>query len=474
MSTTISLPVWLVVVVTSLAALAAINHFFLPGLRWLLRRRVNKVISDVNERLRLELPTFQLTKRQVLIDRLTYDPDVMKSVAEVADQRGVPRDGVMAEVVTYAREMVPAFNALFYFRVGYRLARRFLRTFYHVRLGYAHEAALAEVPADTSVVFFINHRSNMDYLLVSYLASGSAALSYGAGEWARVWPFRAVLRMAGAYILRRDTSDPLYRRVLQRYVQMATEAGVPHAIFGEGQLSRNGKVNPPKLGLLGYITKNFDPNGPHDVMFIPVATNFDRVAEERTLIANVDTDFRGRNVLFVLGSTSRFLVRHIWRKITGRWRTFGVACANFGHPLSLRDWSREKGLEFHRLGQAELFEAVERLGEELSRRIIEVVPVLAVPLISMALLEAETPVPVAELKRRTRRTMEELRGLGARIAVEGGSEEAAIDTGLETLIGRRLIVTDGSDAATPAAGETALLAYYANSIVQLRAQLEEG
>jgi len=473
-STTISLPVWLVVVVAALATLAAINHFFLPGLRWLLRRRVNKVIQDVNRRLRLELPTFQLTKRQVLIDRLTYDPEVIKAVASTAERRGVPRDGIMAEVVTYAREMVPAFNAFFYFRVGYRLARRFLRTFYRVRLGYAHQGALAEVPAETSVVFFINHRSNMDYLLVTYLASGSAALSYGAGEWARVWPFRAILRLAGAYILRRDASDPLYRRVLQRYVQMATEAGVPHAIFGEGQLSRNGKVNPPKLGLLGYITRTFDSDGPYDVMFIPVATNFDRVAEERTLIANVDTDFRGRRVLFVLGSASHFLARHIWRKITGRWRDFGVACANFGQPLTLREWSKRQGVEFHRLDKAEQFDAVERLGEELTRRIIEVMPVLAVPLISMVLLEAEAPVSVVELKRRGREAMDQLRDLGARIVEESGCEEAAIDAGIETLIGRRLLVTDDSETVAVAPGERPLLEYYANSMIQLRAQLAKG
>ena len=242
----------------------------------------------------------------------------------------------MTDVSSIAREMVPAFNAYFYFKLGYRVARWLLRAFYRVRLGFAHEQALAEIPPDTAVVFFINHRSNADYLLVTYLASDTVALSYGAGEWARVWPFRSLLRLAGAYILRRDTGDPLYRKVLERYVQMATEACVPHAIFAEGKLSRDGAINPPKLGMLGYITKTFDPAGPYDIMFIPVATNFDRVAEERTLIVNRDTDFRGRGGRFLMGGTARFVIRLLWRKLQGRSAGFGVACANFGEPLSLQ------------------------------------------------------------------------------------------------------------------------------------------
>ena len=88
MTSTVQLPLWLVFVVVALAALALINHFFLPGIRWFFRRRVNRVIHDVNDRLRLKLPTFQLTKRQVLIDRLTYDPEVMKMVEEGRDRAG--------------------------------------------------------------------------------------------------------------------------------------------------------------------------------------------------------------------------------------------------------------------------------------------------------------------------------------------------------------------------------------------------
>ncbi len=138
-----------------------------------------------------------------------------------------------------------------------------------------YEEVRKEVPPHMSVVFFINHRSNLDYPLVTYLASRRAALSYGAGEWARIWPFSFILQLAGA-ILRRNLNNPLYRVVMRRYVQMATAAGVPQAIFSKGALSRNGKVNAPKLGMLSYICRGFDPASDRDILFIPVGTNFDR------------------------------------------------------------------------------------------------------------------------------------------------------------------------------------------------------
>ena len=471
MTSTISLPVWLFVIIVALAVFAAVDEVFLPGLRWYLRRRVNRAIAEVNARFGLELPTFQLTTRRVLIDRLVFDPEVMRTVGEVAAERGVERESLMADVSSIAREMVPAFNAYFYFKLGYWIARRLLRGFYRVRLGFAHERAAAKAPPDTAVVFFINHRSNVDYLLVTYLAARSVALSYGAGEWARIWPLRSLLRLAGVYILRRDSGDPVYRKVLERYVQMATEACVPHAIFAEGRLSRDGMIRQPRLGMLGYITKTFDPAGAYDIEFIPVATNFDRVMEERTLVANPDTDFKGRGGRFVFGSTLAFFARMVWRKIQGRWPGFGMACANFGEPVSLREWSQERGVDFSRLDRDALFAAVEELGDELTHRIVDVVPVLAVPVVSTVLLEADGPLDGEAIKRRALQWLDDARALGAHIGMKEGGEAANIETAVQSLRKRRLIAEkDGGFA--PEERQRPLLDYYAASIRQLRTHLE--
>lgn len=124
-----TLPIWLVVVVAAFAIFAFLINLCLPAVRWILRRRINRVIEDVNTRLSLKLATFQITKRKVLIDRLIYDPEVMAAADVAAAERDMPRSAIMATVTAYAREMISAFNAYFYFRIGIWIFKRILRTF---------------------------------------------------------------------------------------------------------------------------------------------------------------------------------------------------------------------------------------------------------------------------------------------------------------------------------------------------------
>jgi glycerol-3-phosphate O-acyltransferase len=70
--------------------------------------------------------------------------------------------------------------------------------------------------------------------------------------------------------------------VLARYVQMATAEGTTQAIFPEGALSLSGGVGAAKLGLLGYMTAGYAPEG-RDVVFVPVGLAYDRVLEDRIL-----------------------------------------------------------------------------------------------------------------------------------------------------------------------------------------------
>ena len=111
MGTGITLPLWLAIVVGVLALWAALDRLLIPGVRWMLRRRVNRVIDELNERLQLRIQPFKLTKRQVLIDRLMFDPEVLEAVEARARDDNLPREAAMAEVRRYAREIVPAFNA---------------------------------------------------------------------------------------------------------------------------------------------------------------------------------------------------------------------------------------------------------------------------------------------------------------------------------------------------------------------------
>src|ERR1700744_6235804 len=107
MTRLIGLPLGLVIVLFVLAAWAALDRLLVPGARWYLRRRVNRVIDELNTRLRLKIPPFHRTRRRVLIDRLVYDAGVVEAVDAQARERGVPRAVLAAQVERYAREIVP-------------------------------------------------------------------------------------------------------------------------------------------------------------------------------------------------------------------------------------------------------------------------------------------------------------------------------------------------------------------------------
>ena len=103
------------------------------------------------------------------------------------------------------------------------------------------------------IVYVMNHRSNADYVLVSYALAGQVAISYAVGEWARAFPLEHVFKAFGSYFIRRRYREPLYHTVLERYVQLITREGVTQGIFVEGGLTRDGKLRAPKIGLLDYV-----------------------------------------------------------------------------------------------------------------------------------------------------------------------------------------------------------------------------
>jgi glycerol-3-phosphate O-acyltransferase len=437
-------------------------------------------VSALNERLKLPIAPFKLAKRAQLIDELIADPAVAQAIAAEARATGKSLNDVTARARRYAHEIVPAFSATLYFKIGARLARFVSRALYRVRVANA----LAPIPANASVVFVINHRSNIDYILVTHLIAKSSALSYAVGEWARTTGVAQLIRLMGAYFLRRDSGNQLYRRVLSSYVHRATAAGVTQAIFPEGGLSRTGALQPAKLGLLSYMAGDFDPAGERDVVFVPVGLNYDRVLEDRVLTAAASAPPGTRPKFgFSPRVLANFIGRNVVGRITGRWYRFSYACVSFGPPVSLRGHLSARGVDLRHLDDAQRHTEIAALGDHLISAVGRSVPVLPVSLIASALaitgqLAPDRPltggIATAELRQTARALMQRLRDGGATVYVPRDDEDYAIDVGLRTLILRRLIteirglIISGTIRVEP--GEEALIAYYANSIAHLLGQ----
>lgn len=471
MNQAVTLPLWSFLILAGFAAWAMLVLLLAPGMRWFFRRRIKLVLHQIGGRLRIELPSFKLTRRQVLIDRLFHDRKVQAAAAAHAVSGNEALGDVWRRIDRYAREIVPSFNAYIYYRIGYAVARGAARALYRVRIGFVDEAALARIDPKSTIVFVINHRSNMDYVLVAFLAAEHATLSFAVGEWARIWPLQQLIRAMGAYFVRRNSGDPLYRTVLARYVQMASEAGVTQAVFPEGGLTLDGRLRAPKFGLLDYMLKTFDEreeDGRRDLVFIPVGLNYDRVLEDRSQLLKLHPDApragRWRGVAISAG----FLLRNLSLALAGGWHRFGYACVNFGTPFSMRAYARERGLHFPALDDARRRAEVGQIAERLMDAIGRVVPVLPVSLVAGILMRNPAQaMSELELKAAAHAAMRDLESRGAHLYIPRHDQDYAFGVGLRMLILRRIVLEeDGLFRPAPEQVET--LAYYANAISHLQ------
>jgi glycerol-3-phosphate O-acyltransferase len=464
MADTVAVPLWLAVAGALLAAWAFYEHVLMPALRWMVTSPANRVIDELSTRLRIGIRPFQRTRRQALIHRLLADPKVQQTAHQFASQNKVSLDEAMKRVEVYAREIVPAFNAYLYFRIGYWIGRAIARTLYRVRIGYIDSEGIAKIDPEATVVVVMNHRSNMDYVLAGYLAADQAALSYAVGEWARLWPLGALIRAMGAYFVRRNSKDDLYRRVLERYVAMATEAGVPQAVFPEGGLSRDGRMREPRMGVLDYMLRGFHPEGERDLVFVPLGLNYDRVLEDRTLLLSGDPEARKPGRFWSAWNTLGFLVHNLWLAARSRWYRFGYACLNFGAPISMREYCRQRNLDFQRLSPEARRQAVGELGRHLMAGVARVVPVVPVALVAEAFVRQPAQErSELEIKSEAGRIMADLAARGAHVYVPRGDLDYALGVGLRMLRLRHL-VEEREGLYRAKASELPLLSYYANSI----------
>jgi glycerol-3-phosphate O-acyltransferase len=461
----ITISIWLFLFLIAFAVWAILDRVLIPSTRWFLRRRINRVIDEISTRLDIQIKPFQITKRNVLIDRLVYDSEVIAAIQQNAIERDCPREIVVAEVVSYAREIVPSFNAYLYFRLGYWMAKKVARLLYRVRIGIADSQEFASIEPDSTVVFVMHHRSNMDYILVAFLAAEKTALSYAVGEWAKIWPLQTLIRAMGAYFVRRKSGNPLYRRVLERYIHMATKEGVCQAVFPEGGLSRDGRLGLPKLGVLDYMLRNYEPQKDRGIVVIPVGINYDRTLEDRSLLRTLDPEAPKRSKWFVIRTTLRFIRRSLILMIMSRWQRFGYASVNFGPAISMRAYCEKAHIDFSRMERDARFIEIEKLAEQLMSNIQQVVPVLPISLVAMIMKEfGDHGLSAYEVEAHVNRLIEELETNGAPVYITTRGRVETILEALNMLKIRRLVFEfDGIYKVAPE--EFDVLSYYANSIL---------
>ena len=472
LSNPITLPMWQIAIPAILSVLFVAEKLFIPSVRWMIRRKVNRVITEINEHLQIEIRPFQLTKRKVLIDRLVFDPQIIEGIESHIKSNPMPREVAQEEVGRYAREIVPAFNVYVYYRFIYRFCRYVCRQLYRIRVGVADENEIKSIDRNAAVVFVMNHRSNVDYMLVAYLASRQTTLSYAAGEWAKVFLLQSLIRAMGAFFVRRNSRNPLYRRVLERYVHMATREGVCQAVFPEGGLTKTGALVLPKLGFLDYMLRGFDIEKDRDILFVPVGINYDKVLEDKVQLNAAKGIPINRSLWHWVKVVFRFVVVNFSIPKDQRRDRFGYASVNFGHVISAKRFAEQQGINFIILDRDTRFRYTAILAEKLMNGIGHVTPILPVPLIAQAFKQTKAnALSELEVISKVHNLIDELIKHGAPIRNAEKPAKKTLRKALDLMIhysmlefeeGRYQLVDSSID----------VVSYYANSIAHWFEEIE--
>uniref|UniRef100_A0A671P6S8 Dihydroxyacetone phosphate acyltransferase-like n=1 Tax=Sinocyclocheilus anshuiensis TaxID=1608454 RepID=A0A671P6S8_9TELE len=146
------------------------------------------------------------------------------------------------------------------------------------------QQAIQEYP----VILLPNHRSYMDFLVLSYImftydlsipviAAGIPLMGMKLiGE---------MFRRSGAFFIRRAIgSDKLYWAVLSEYVRTIVRTGyAPLEFYVEGLRSRTLKSLTPKLGMLHMVLEPFFKGEVFDISLVPISISYERLLEESLL-----------------------------------------------------------------------------------------------------------------------------------------------------------------------------------------------
>ncbi|MGV3709806.1 MAG: 1-acyl-sn-glycerol-3-phosphate acyltransferase [Gemmatimonas sp.] len=446
---------------------------------WYARRLGRKTV--LHNRARID--RFKLTRKRFVIEQTLAMPMVAEAVhdhVQANAENGSTEEEAWKRVRSYLDEIVPFFNILAYYRLGYWVSRALLGLFYKVSVEYERPDPFRGLPRDSIVIYLMNHRSNADYVLVAYVMMGDVSISYAVGEWARAFPLEFLFKTFGSYFIRRRFREPLYHRVLEAYVQLITRNGVTQGVFPEGGLSRDGELHAGKIGLLDYaLGVARDPEARRRMYFVPVGINYDRVLEDRTLLRELETraerpvSTRWQQVREVAG----YVGANIGRLLTGRWKRYARAAVTIGVPVSVDAWWHELAQsesDIFQLPRAERLPHVQHFCDVMMQKIGGVIPVTSVPLACAALQSFDAEyVSRTHLLERMSSMRDVLVELNGRVVRADRDIGETFDRAYRMLRLRHIVARAGDGYVVLPRGR-ALVNYYANSIAHLLGPFAAG
>ena len=190
------------------------------------------------------------------------------------------------------------------------------------------------------VIYLPNHRSHYDYLVLGYMfwEQGMKIPRFAAGENLFFWPFDNLWRKLGAYAVDRGNMDWNYRKTMVEYVtHLVVDEKCDQIDFVGGGRSYTGRLQEPKLGLLGVVWKA-SQQIQENVVGQPVFLDYDPgVIEEKYFEALKKFKYSNQYWAYVGLDLYAFFKQFIWPKEI-------KLSIEFGDPFSIKKCKSKKEL----------------------------------------------------------------------------------------------------------------------------------
>uniref|UniRef100_A0A665V1B1 Si:ch73-21k16.5 n=1 Tax=Echeneis naucrates TaxID=173247 RepID=A0A665V1B1_ECHNA len=271
------------------------------------------------------------------LNKAVLESQYLRYVAkEIAMETGSSLEEVREEAYGILDEISQNMQLGFIRLLGYTLTKVFKRLFTCIYVNMEGLNRLQQAIQETPVILMPNHRSYVDFLIISYiLFTYDIPLPVVAAgiPLAGMKMVGEILRRSGAFFVRRAIgSDKLYWAVLSEYVKTIVRKGyAPLEFYVEGLRSRTLKSLTPKLGMMQMVLEPYFKGEVFDITLVPISISYDQVVEESLLAHELLGVPKPKESTMGLLKASKVLQKNC-----------GTMHVNFGHPLSVRQLCQDK------------------------------------------------------------------------------------------------------------------------------------
>ena len=336
-----------------------------------------KILMAVQQERKVVLgPTFRSTKH--IAETVFRDPNLHATIDAYAEQHGKPSLHYLKKCHKYFNEMAANYSYFVVDLFSWFLKTVFVTIFEGLTVKEEEFDKLREASKEGPLVFIPTHKSYVDFLMLSHIMQEKqiAPPHIIAGINLNFWPFGSIAKRGGAIFIRRSFKDkPLYGEVLRRYIMALLSQKINLEFFIEGARSRNGKLVPPKFGILKMITDNYlSGDLTEKVRFVPMSIIYDRVTEASAHRKELEGGDKVPESFSGLFKAARVLFKN-----------FGKVHVRIGDPIPIEDWvKREVGSDTTSTNINRL--AVQKLAFEVCHRINKSSPLTSVGIVCATLL----------------------------------------------------------------------------------------